>query len=51
MKMPAENSLNQSSGKKDDGVPIAGMINPVNFKEKVHGPGCMNVITARDNLQ
>ena len=51
MKLSVENSLNQSSGKKDAVVPIAVMIDPVIFEEQVHGPGCTNVIIARDNLQ
>jgi hypothetical protein len=51
MKMRVENSLNQSSGKKDDVVPIAVMIDPVSFEEQVHGPDCTNVIIAGDNLQ
>jgi hypothetical protein len=51
MKMVVENSLNQSSGKKDDVVPIAVMIDPVSFKEQVHAPDCTNVIIAGDNLQ
>jgi len=51
MKMPVENFLNQSSGKKDAVVLIAVMINPVTFNEQVPVPGYTNVITARDNLQ
>jgi len=51
MKMRVENSLNQSSGKKDDIIPIAVMIDPVSFEEQVHGPDCTNVIIAGNNLQ
>jgi len=51
MKMPVENILNQSSGKKYDVVPIAVKINHVSFKEQVPVPGYTNVIIARDNLQ
>ena len=51
MKLRVGNSLNQSSGKKDDIVPIAVMIDPVSFEEQVHGPDCTNVIIAGDNLQ
>ena len=43
MKLRVENSLNQSSGKKNDVVPIAAMIDPVNFEEQVYGPDCTNV--------
>ena len=51
MKMPVENFLNQPSGKKDDVVPIAVIINPVKFKAQAPGPGYTNVIIAGDNLQ
>lgn len=51
MKLSVENSLNQSSGKKEGVVPIAAMIDPVNFEEQVHDPDCTNAIIARGNLQ
>jgi len=51
MKLSVEDSLNQSSGKKDDVAPISVMIDPVSFKEQVHGPDCTNAIIAKGDLQ